>query len=58
MRMPTRLSRTRLTALALSSFGLLGEDVRDEQTALARVNRAEMAHAFIRSAEYRGRFGP
>ncbi|MET0648839.1 MAG: SBBP repeat-containing protein [Pyrinomonadaceae bacterium] len=41
----------------LNSFSLPGEDVRNEQTAIARVNRAEMVRAFIRSLEYRGRFG-
>ena len=41
----------------LDSFSRPGEDVRNEQTALARVNRAEMVRAFIVSAEYRGRFG-
>ncbi|MET0648126.1 MAG: SBBP repeat-containing protein [Pyrinomonadaceae bacterium] len=41
----------------LDGFSQPGEDVRDEQTALARVNRAEMVRAFIRSLEYRGRFG-
>jgi hypothetical protein len=41
----------------LNSFSLPNEDVRNEQTALARVNRAEMVRAFIRSLEYRGRFG-
>ena len=41
----------------LNSFSLPGEDVRNEQTAIARVNRAEMVRAFTRSLEYRGRFG-
>ena len=41
----------------LNSFSLPGEDVRNESVALARVNRAEMVRAFIRSLEYRGRFG-
>jgi hypothetical protein len=41
----------------LNSFSQPGEDVRNEQTAIARVNRAEMVRAFIRSLEYRGRFG-
>jgi hypothetical protein len=41
----------------LNSFSLPGESLRDEQTAIARVNRAEMVRAFIRSLEYRGRFG-
>jgi hypothetical protein len=41
----------------LDGFSQPGEDVQNEQTALARVNRAEMVRAFIRSLEYRGRFG-
>ena len=41
----------------LNSFSLPGEDVRNEQTAIARVQRAEMVRAFILSTEYRGRFG-
>ncbi|MBV9924029.1 MAG: SBBP repeat-containing protein [Acidobacteria bacterium] len=41
----------------LDSFSLPGEDVRDPQTALTRANRAEMVRAFIRSTEYRQRFG-
>jgi hypothetical protein len=41
----------------LDSFSLPGEDVRDEQTAISRAQRAEMVRAFILSAEYRGRFG-
>ncbi len=41
----------------LNSFSLPGEDVRNEQTAIARVRRAEMVRAFILSLEYRGRFG-
>ena len=41
----------------LNSFSLPGENVQNEQTALARVKRAEMVRAFIRSLEYRGRFG-
>ncbi|HEX8190020.1 MAG TPA: SBBP repeat-containing protein [Pyrinomonadaceae bacterium] len=43
--------------MKLNSFSQPGEDVRNEQTALARVNRAEMVRAFILSLEYRGRFG-
>jgi hypothetical protein len=42
----------------LDSFSLPGEDVRDENTALGRVRRAEMVRAFLNSAEYRQRFGP
>jgi hypothetical protein len=41
----------------LDSFSLPGEDVRNEQTAISRAQRAEMVRAFILSAEYRGRFG-
>ncbi|HZB44459.1 MAG TPA: choice-of-anchor B family protein, partial [Pyrinomonadaceae bacterium] len=41
----------------LDSFTQPGEDVRDEQTALNRVRRAEMVRAFITSIEYRARFG-
>ncbi|MFL6255776.1 MAG: SBBP repeat-containing protein [Pyrinomonadaceae bacterium] len=41
----------------MNSFSLAGEDVRNEPTAIARVRRAEMVRAFIRSLEYRGRFG-
>jgi hypothetical protein len=41
----------------LNSFTLPGEDVRDEQTALNRIGRAEMVRAFISSIEYRARFG-
>ena len=41
----------------LNSFSLPNEDVRNEQTTIARVRRAEMVRAFIRSLEYRGRFG-
>ncbi len=41
----------------MNSFSLPNEDVRNESVALARVKRAEMVRAFIRSTEYRGRFG-
>ncbi|HEX8291044.1 MAG TPA: hypothetical protein VF570_04765, partial [Pyrinomonadaceae bacterium] len=41
----------------MNSFSLPGEDVSNEQTAIARVRRAEMVRAFILSLEYRGRFG-
>ncbi len=41
----------------LDSFSLPGEDVRNEQTAISRAQRAEMVRAFILSAEYRARFG-
>ena len=42
----------------MNQFSLPGEDVRNEQVALSRVQRAEMVKAFIISGEYRGRFGP
>jgi DNA-binding beta-propeller fold protein YncE len=42
----------------LDEFSLPGEDVRDEQTAVRRVRRAEMVRAFLVSAEYQRRFGP
>jgi hypothetical protein len=42
----------------MNQFSLTGEDVRNEQVALGRVQRAEMVKAFIISGEYRGRFGP
>jgi hypothetical protein len=41
----------------MNSFSVAGEDVRTASVALARVKRAEMVRAFIRSTEYRGRFG-
>jgi hypothetical protein len=41
----------------LDSFSLPGEDVRDDAVAAARAARAEMARAFVESAEYRARFG-
>lgn len=41
----------------MDSFSLPGENVRDEQVALSRVRRAQMVLAFIRSGEYRQRFG-
>ena len=41
----------------LNSFSLPGEDVRDDTVAAARAARAEMARAFVESAEYRARFG-
>jgi hypothetical protein len=43
--------------MKMNQFSLPGEDVRDAQVALARVQRAEMVKAFIISGEYRGRFG-
>ncbi|MBC8030277.1 MAG: SBBP repeat-containing protein [Pyrinomonadaceae bacterium] len=42
----------------MNNHSVAGEDVRNEQVALARVQRAEMVRAFIISGEYRGRFGP
>jgi hypothetical protein len=42
----------------LDEFSLPGEDVRDEQTAVRRVRRAEMVRAFLVSVEYQQRFGP
>jgi hypothetical protein len=44
--------------MKMNQFSLPGEDVRNEQVALARVQRAEMVKAFIISGEYRRRFGP
>lgn len=44
--------------MKMDQFSLPGEDVRDAQIALARVQRAEMVKAFIVSGEYRGRFSP
>ena len=44
--------------MKMDQFSLPGEDVRDAQVALARVQRAEMVKAFIISGEYRGRFAP
>jgi hypothetical protein len=41
----------------LNQFSRPGEDVRNEQVALARIQRAEMVRAFIVSEEYRQRFG-
>ena len=40
----------------MNSFTQPGEDARNEQVALARVQRAEMVRAFIVSGEYRVRF--
>lgn len=40
----------------VNSFSLPGEDMRDDNQALGRVQRAEMVRAFIESGEYRGRF--
>ncbi len=44
--------------MKMDQFSLPGEDVRDAQVALSRVQRAEMVKAFIVSGEYRGRFAP
>jgi hypothetical protein len=41
----------------LDSFSQLGEDMRDDSQAQARVQRAEMVKAFVSSIEYRSRFG-
>jgi hypothetical protein len=41
----------------LDSFTQAGEDVRDEQVALSRMQRAEMVRSFVESTEYRQRFG-
>jgi hypothetical protein len=41
----------------LDAATLPGEDARDETVAIRRVRRAEMVRAFLRSTEYRGRFG-
>jgi hypothetical protein len=41
----------------LNQFSQAGEDIRDAQTALNRMKRAEMVKAFLISGEYRGRFG-
>lgn len=41
----------------MNAFSQPGEDVRNDQVALARVKRAEMVKAFLASGEYRLRFG-
>jgi hypothetical protein len=41
----------------LDTFSPPAEDVRDDAVAAARAARAEMARAFVESAEYRARFG-
>lgn len=43
--------------IKMNAFSNPGEDVRNEQVALARVKRAEMVKAFLVSGEYRLRFG-
>lgn len=40
----------------VNSFSNQGEDMRDDNQALSRVQRAEMVRAFVESDEYRGRF--
>jgi hypothetical protein len=40
----------------INAFSQPGEDVRNDQVALARVKRAEMVKAFLVSGEYRQRF--
>jgi hypothetical protein len=40
----------------VNSVSLPNEDMRDDNQALSRVQRAEMVRAFIESTEYRGRF--
>jgi hypothetical protein len=40
----------------VNSFSNPGEDMRDDNQALARVQRAEMVRAFVEADEYRGRF--
>ena len=41
----------------LNNHSLPGEDVRDEETARARLLRAQMVRSFLVSGEYRERFG-
>ncbi len=41
----------------MNQFSVAGENVRDDDVALARVKRADMVESFIVSGEYRGRFG-
>jgi hypothetical protein len=41
----------------MNQFSIAGENVRDDDVALARVKRADMVESFIVSGEYRGRFG-
>jgi hypothetical protein len=40
----------------VNSVSLANEDMRDDNQALSRVQRAEMVRAFVESTEYRGRF--
>jgi len=41
----------------MNQVSVPGENVRDDEVALARVKRADMVKSFIVSGEYRGRFG-
>ena len=41
----------------MNQFSVAGENVRDDDVALARVKRADMVESFLVSGEYRGRFG-
>ena len=41
----------------MNSFSVPGEDVRNEEVARRRAQRAEMVRAFLLATEYRGRFG-
>jgi hypothetical protein len=41
----------------MNQFSIPGENVRDDDVALARVKRADMVESFIVSGEYRLRFG-
>lgn len=41
----------------MNQFSVPGEDVRDDDVALARVKRADMVKSFLISTEYRQRFG-
>ena len=41
----------------MNQFSVAGENVRDDDVALARVKRADMVKSFLVSSEYRGRFG-
>lgn len=41
----------------MNSFSVAGENVRNEEVARRRAQRAEMVRAFLLASEYRGRFG-
>lgn len=41
----------------MNQFSIAGENVRDDDVALARVKRADMVESFLVSSEYRARFG-